>query len=237
MAYSEISASMVSAGKAVVSTLTSLIRTNFIDHESRISDLESATILNGFIVGEVRIWSSSNLPTGFLWCDGSAVSRTTYADLYAVISTTYGVGDGSTTFNLPDARGRTPVGLDNMNNSVGTGGGDAGRMTSAGSGVDGDTIGAVGGSETHTLTTAQLAAHSHGVTDPGHVHSVADEGTFGGSNVLTAGVLIGSRNQVPSTGVAMSNTTGLTVNNEGSSSAHNNTQPSIVFPMIIRYLA
>lgn len=62
--------------------------------------------------GSIQIWGTSTAPTGFLLCDGSAVSRTTYAALFAVIGTTFGVGDGSTTFNLPNLKNRVPVGVD-----------------------------------------------------------------------------------------------------------------------------
>lgn len=61
-------------------------------------------------VGAWMGWFTATPPTGWLICDGSAVSRTTYADLFAVLGTTYGVGDGSTTFNLPDLRQRFPLG-------------------------------------------------------------------------------------------------------------------------------
>lgn len=57
------------------------------------------------ISGTIIMYAGATAPTGYLLCDGSAVSRTTYADLFAICSTTYGAGDGSTTFNLPDARG------------------------------------------------------------------------------------------------------------------------------------
>ena len=62
--------------------------------------------------GAVLPYAGSSAPTGFLLCDGSAVSRTTYANLFAVIGTTYGAGDGSTTFNLPNFKGRVGVGFD-----------------------------------------------------------------------------------------------------------------------------
>lgn len=68
------------------------------------------------ITGEGKLWFTNTAPTGWLICDGSAVSRTTYADLFAVIGTTYGAGDSSTTFNLPDFQGRVPAGK----SSVGT---------------------------------------------------------------------------------------------------------------------
>ncbi|HEX5676413.1 MAG TPA: phage tail protein, partial [Alcanivorax sp.] len=96
-------------------------------------------------------------PNGWLFCDGRAVSRTTYAALFTAIGTKYGAGDGSTTFNLPDLRGRVPAGRDNM------GGTAANRLTTAGSGVDGVALGAAGGSETHVLTGLQMPSHSHSI--------------------------------------------------------------------------
>jgi len=84
-------------------------------------------------------------PTGFLLCDGSAVSRTTYARLFSAIGTKFGSGNGSSTFNLPDLRGRVPVGVD----------GSAGRMATS------DAFGNSGGEEKHTLTTSEIPAHTH----------------------------------------------------------------------------
>jgi microcystin-dependent protein len=106
-------------------------------------------------------------PDSYLFPVGQALSRTTYAALFAVIGTAGGVGDGSTTFNLPDYRGRVGAGKDNM------GGAAASRLTTAGSGVDGATLGAAGGEQTHLLTTTEMPSHSHTVTDPGHSHSAA----------------------------------------------------------------
>jgi microcystin-dependent protein len=98
-------------------------------------------------------WPTDTPPSGWLLCDGSAVSRTTYAALFAVIGTTFGSGDGSTTFNLPDMRGRIPLGQDDM------GGVSANRVTNA----QADTIGGSAGAETHQLTIAQMPSHNHGV--------------------------------------------------------------------------
>lgn len=81
---------------------------------------------------------------------GQAISRTTYATLRAMIGDTFGAGDGSTTFNIPDLRGRVIAGLDNM------GGSAANRITNAGSGIVGTTIGAAGGAETVALSLANL---------------------------------------------------------------------------------
>jgi len=97
--------------------------------------------LNG-ITGMVVPFAGASAPTGFLLCDGTAVSRATYADLFAVVSTTYGVGDGSTTFNLPNLRGRVPVGFDSAQTEF-------------------DALGETGGAKTHTLTVAQIPAHNH----------------------------------------------------------------------------
>ena len=98
---------------------------------------------SGAPAGTVYAYAGSTAPSGHLLCDGAAVSRTAYADLFAVLSTAYGVGDGSTTFNVPDLRGRTAIG-------AGTG-----------SGLTARTLAATGGEESHALTEAELAYHRH----------------------------------------------------------------------------
>ena len=104
----------------------------------------NATNLNATInlTGFISMYAGSTAPTGWLMCDGSAVSRTTYADLYAVIGTTYGAGNGSTTFNVPDLRGRVPVGYKSSDTAF-------------------DTLGETGGEKTHTLTTTEMPSHTH----------------------------------------------------------------------------
>lgn len=106
------------------------------------------------LIGEIKMWAGSSAPANHLLCYGQAVSRTTYANLFAEISTTYGVGDGSTTFNLPDLRGRMPLGKDNM------GGASADRVTNA----QADTLGGSEGAEDHTLIEAEMPAHTHSVS-------------------------------------------------------------------------
>jgi microcystin-dependent protein len=97
-------------------------------------------------------WTDSSVPSGFLECDGAAVSRSTYAALFAIVGTTYGAGNGSTTFNVPDLQDNIAVGKSGTKSLGSTGG--ANTVTSTGN---------VGGSTANaTLSTAQLASHSHG---------------------------------------------------------------------------
>ncbi len=110
----------------------------------------------GLPPGLVMPYAGSSEPSGWLLCYGQAVSRTDYADLFTAISTTYGTGDGSTTFNVPDLRGRVVAGQDDM------GGTSANRLTGVTGSVNGDTLGGTGGEETHTLITAEMPAHTHG---------------------------------------------------------------------------
>ena len=95
--------------------------------------------------GSIIVYAGSSAPTGYLFCDGSAISRSTYATLFGIISTTYGVGDGSSTFILPDIRGRVVAGKE----------ASASLLTSALGGLDGNTIGNTGGNQAITLTAAQ----------------------------------------------------------------------------------
>lgn len=137
--------------------------------------------------GVVVPFAGATAPQGWMLCAGQAVSRAIYADLYAVLGATYGTGDGSTTFNLPDLRGRTVFGLDNMNGT------DAGRVSAA------NTRGGSGGSESksgttnsYTLTVADIPAHTHdanavygaAANNPSGTAVSYDSGT-GGSRVVT----------------------------------------------------
>lgn len=121
--------------------------------------------IGGVPIGSMTAYGGTTAPNGWLLCFGQAVSRTVYALLFAVIGTAYGPGDSSTTFNLPDKRGRVSVGKDDM------GGSPASRVTNAVSGIQGATLGASGGDQNAQEDT--LAASStavSGVTDPGHPH-------------------------------------------------------------------
>ena len=111
--------------------------------------LFSGPIAGGVPTGTVFSWTTDTAPTGYLLCDGSSVSTTTYAALHAVIGYVYG-GSGAN-FNVPDMRGRVPLGQDDM------GGSSANRVTNA----QADSLGGNAGAETHTLTTAEMPSHTH----------------------------------------------------------------------------
>lgn len=174
-------------------------------------------------IGEITIWATSSAPTGWLICDGSAISRSTYSGLFAVLGTTYGVGDGSTTFNLPNLKGRVVVGRDATD-------------------TDFDVIGETRGSKTHVLTVSEIPVHSHAITinantldmvyDPGAYNS----GYISGRDANNDGIIDGTSNTF---GMALQKTTDhthtATAADTGSGSAHNNIQPSIVLNYIIRH--
>jgi microcystin-dependent protein len=109
--------------------------------------------------GTIAWFAGSAAPTGWLECNGGTVSRTTYADLFAIVGSTYGVGDGSTTFNLP-AQAR--------NTLVGKGGSGTGTLA--------NTTGSSGGEEAHTLSTSEIPSHSH-TYQIGEIISKAYSGT------------------------------------------------------------
>jgi len=114
-------------------------------------DGSNITGIEGIPSATIIPWSDSSIPSGFLECNGAAVSRSTYAALFAIVGTTYGVGDGSSTFNVPDLQDNLPIGKSN-NKALGSTGG-ANTVTSTGN---------VGGSTANaTLSSPQLASHSH----------------------------------------------------------------------------
>lgn len=115
--------------------------------------------------GTIILWGAPTVPTGYLYCDGSAISRTTYSSLFANVGTTWGVGDGSTTFNLPDCRRMFLMG--------------DGGVIPGGTTLNFNTVGKGGGEEMHAITIAQMPSHNH----PG---SYVPYGENGGARVSVA---------------------------------------------------
>jgi microcystin-dependent protein len=202
------------------------------------SNSDAAFYLRDFFVSPYSVplgscidyFGTSAPNSAFALAYGQAISRVTYAPLFALFGTTYGSGDGAGTFNLPDLRGRVLAGKDDM------GGAAASRLTPFFFGGTATSLGAIGGLESHTLTTAQLAPHSHAntLTDPGHYHEAMNisDGS-GGLNDLTVGTGYHSPNSRTT-----AKTTGITIANAstGGGNAHNNVQPTIISNKLIRVL-
>ena len=131
--------------------------------------------LVGVDTGSILPWPTSSAPSGYLNCDGSAVSRSTYADLFAVISTIYGSGDGSTTFNVPDLSANFPIGKSNTKNIASTGGANTTNIT----GVN---------AANTTIDTNTMASHSHNTALSG-----SDRNASGGSQSPTTSA-VGANN-------------------------------------------
>jgi microcystin-dependent protein len=182
--------------------------------------------VNPYVVpigGMIDFWGASVPSSSFVFPIGQAISRTTYSALFTLFSTTYGTGDGSTTFNVPDVTGRVTA----MKEASAT------RLTSTYFGGTSTSLGAVGGLESHTLTTAQLASHSHGVTDPGHTHTISPAAAKSDSAVQSTGFSFAGSGSISAT---QSNTTGISINNAGSGNAHNNVQPTIICNKLLRVI-
>jgi len=165
------------------------------------------------VAGEIKIWTTASSPSGWLICDGSAVSRETYADLFMVIGETFGDGDGETTFNLPDLRGRVPIG-------VGTG--DADDATE-------HILGEKDGTEEHQLTVAEMPEHKHymditagysTLNDPANSSVAYLAGDPSGTEISVGSAALGARDYITST---------------GGNESHNNIQPILAVNFIIKY--
>jgi len=181
----------------------------------------------------IDFWGTTAPNSSFAFPYGQAISRTTYASLFALLGTTYGNGDGSTTFNLPDKRGRISVALDTM------GGSASGRVTTSNSGIDGTTVGATGGNPNYTQQRSDLvnANVSVSITDPGHTHSFTADLSNPVSAATGGSGLAASAPAVSTTG---SSTTGISasfnLNGNVTQTAMKIMPPSIVVPYIMRII-
>ena len=185
-------------------TINTLIQTN----------IDAIANIQVIPTGVISPFGGTTAPTGWVLCYGQAISRTTFSALFAVAGTTYGSGDGSTTFNVPDIRGRVVAGQDDM------GGASANRLTGQTGGVDGDVLGGTGGAETHTLDISEMPAHDHDVNTIAQGESTNhSSGTVPtGHNTLTTG---GSPNA-------------NSISTTGGGGAHNNVQPTLILNYIIK---
>lgn len=193
---------------------------------------DAAWYLQGFfgnpynvpVGASIEFWGSTAPNSSFVIPAGQAISRTTYSVLFGIISTTYGAGDGSTTFNLPNPAGRVVVQKESS----------ATLLTSSYFGGNSTTLGATGGSESNTLTTAQLPAHNHAVSDPGHSHGVTQNAITGSTTTGGGGFPAGSNGGASIS--VNSATTGISTTNTGSGNAHNNVQPTLIANRIMRII-
>lgn len=194
-----------------------------------------------FIIGEVRFVAIANPPPGWLVADGRPVSRATYAKLYVAVADVFGAGDGSTTFNLPDLRGRSVVG------------------SGQGAGLTVRAVGTKWGVEAVVLSVAQMPSHGHSTNDPGHAHTVGSSGSTldhshntvfntisvsgvsGGALVMSVDNWTGLTNR-GSQGASVNldhvhalsaSATGVGVVANGGGGGHDNTPPSIAIPAYI----
>ncbi len=164
-----------------------------------------------FPTGSLIDFGGTSAPAGFLLCDGSAVSRATYDDLFDVIGTTWGVGNGTTTFNIPDFRRRV---------SMGSGG--------TSTAIIGNTVGSVGGTETNALTDPnQLPSHNHTATSTTSTTTNVANATGGGLTYpIFAGSSVDSR--------TLPGVTTTSIGNTGASEAFNIIQPAAIVLKIIK---
>lgn len=178
--------------------------------------------------GSLMMWPTGSAPSGYLLCTGTAVSRSTYATLFGVIGTTFGAGDGSTTFNLPNYTNRVPYGT-----TVGATGGSADAIVV---------------SHSHSASSSSSVSdpsHSHGVSDPGHAHnyrqglpSIAGGGAGGRIGDYTDGGVTsynatGIGIQGNYTGISVSTSTSISTT--GSSGTNANLPPYLGINFIIKH--
>lgn len=155
-------------------------------------------------IGGIMMFGADTPPEKWLMCDGSAISRETYADLFAVIGVTYGVGNETTTFNIPDFRDRSPMmpGVGNV-----------------------DELGVEYGLDAVALTLGQLPNHDHDYDDPGHTHVLQSPFTSIIGARPTGGAAAAAGSTISGGAQLTTNETGITFHAQGSNQAHNNTHP------------
>ena len=194
-------------GHGSVEEIRSKIKNSLVRDENILPELFARSAV--FVpVGAVVAYGSSTAPKGWLSCLGQEVYRGDYPDLFAIVGTTYGAGNGTTTFNLPNLSGRVVVGQ------------------GSGAGLTARSMGATGGAETHTLTTGEIPSHSHTSNAVGSTLGLM---TADGNNTAVGVDASAVEPNVYAAPVALS------INDAGGGGAHNNMQPFAVLNYIIRF--
>jgi microcystin-dependent protein len=212
----------------LLDTVTKVDTNSYQDGSITLAKLATSLVNLIIAPGIVQAFAGPSPPAGWLVCDGSAVSRTTYSALFTAIGTYWGAGDSINTFNLPDFRGRTPIGY----------------VNSAAPGITARTFGSRGGNETHTLSVGEMPSHAHGVNDGQHTHtSVAHHHSY--VNPLGAAMSTASGSQTTYQPGGTTNTSdtvdsmlpasaNISIQNNGGNAAHDIMQPFGVLYFIIK---
>jgi microcystin-dependent protein len=198
------------------------------DNSQKIATTEFVVDYVPVQIGTVLEYEGTVLPPRFLWANGAEVSRSIYSAYFALVGVRHGVGNNSTTFNVLDKRGRVGVGRDNMG-----GVSAAGRVTSAGSGIDAPTLGATGGAQNVTLALTQIPAHVHDVSadQGGHNHTIP----FSTGYTVAGGSGTGRSIDISTPANTGSADPAITVSEtaKGGGQAHTNMPPAVVCNYII----
>lgn len=233
-----LAASLATLGTADTTEATnraaadSTLQANINAEASARTTADAATLGLAAPTGSITAWAGvTGAPSGWLWANGAEVSRTTYAALFAALGTTYGAGNGSTTFNLPNLVGRTIVMQDTSQ-------------------AEFNVPGRTGGAKTHTLGVSEMPSHGHGLADPGHSHAPQGNRAWGTWTGGTGNIYWSSQEAlgVPYGGAPAANRfgldqgtttspsiTGIYVQANGGGGAHNNLQPYITLNYIIKF--
>jgi microcystin-dependent protein len=198
----------------LLDTVTGVDTASYQDASITYAKLAQALINLICPVGMVAQFAGAAVPAGWFLCDGTAVSRTNYPALFSAIGVYWGTGDGINTFNLPDLRGRSPIGY----------------APSAPPGITSRPFASIGGEENHTLLKAEMAAHAHTLSQNPHTHTYTNPaGNF-------IGFALGGTSLYSPAGTTQTggSTADITLNNTGSDTPHNNMMPFAVIYFIIK---